>query len=76
MEAMKVQVRVFAGSRRVEVNAQDGFLKVYLTAPPLDGRANDALIEVLARHFAVRRSAISIIKGLKSRDKIISIETI
>lgn len=73
---MKVQVRVFAGSRRVEVNGQGEFLKVYLTAPPLDGRANDALIEVLARHFSVRRSAISIIKGLKSRDKIISIETI
>lgn len=76
VEIMKVRIRVVPGSRKNQVCVQDELLKVYLTAPPLDGRANEALIELLSRHFSVRRSAISIIKGLKSRDKIISIETI
>ncbi len=51
-----------------------GRIKVYLTAPPLDGRANDALIRFLASHFGVRHGAIEIIKGLKSRNKVIKIE--
>jgi len=47
--------------------------KVYLTAPPVEGKANRALIEFLADTLKVKRSQISIIKGLKSRDKIVKI---
>ena len=47
--------------------------KVYLTAPPVDGKANQALIKFLAKHYNVSKSSIEIIKGEKSRNKIIEI---
>ena len=56
------------------VKPEDHQLKVYLTAPPVDGKANDALTAVLAGYFAVHQRQVRIIKGLKSRLKTIMIE--
>jgi len=47
--------------------------KVYLTAPAVEGKANRALIEFLAEHFDVKKSQVRIIRGLKSRNKVIQI---
>lgn len=47
-------------------------LRVYVTAPPEDGRANDAAIKLLALHFNIPKSQIKILKGEKSRNKIIA----
>ncbi len=46
-------------------------LTVYLRAKPHDGEANDALIKILAKHFKVPKTTISIIRGAKSHSKII-----
>jgi uncharacterized protein (TIGR00251 family) len=46
---------------------------VRLAAPPVDGAANDALIEFLASAFAVRRSAVRILSGEKGRRKRVAI---
>ena len=51
-------------------------LKVALTAPPVDGRANDACIEFLSEVLSVPRSAITIISGQSSRNKIIRVRGI
>jgi len=48
-------------------------LKVWLTAPPVDNKANFLLLEVLAEHFNIKQRQISIISGVKSRDKQIKI---
>ena len=48
-------------------------LKVYLTAPAVEGRANKALIEVLADYWGVKKSQIEITKGLKIRHKTVMI---
>jgi uncharacterized protein (TIGR00251 family) len=53
-----------------------GQWKVYLTAPAVEGRANKALVEFLAGHFNVRKTQVSIIKGLHSRSKIVKIKGI
>ena len=50
--------------------------KIYLNAPAVDGKANKALIALLAEHFNVRKYQIEIIKGLKLRRKTINIEDI
>ncbi len=50
-------------------------LKVKVSQPPEDGKANKAVIELLAEYFKVRKNAISIITGESSRNKIIEIET-
>ncbi len=48
-------------------------LKLSLTSPPLDGRANEACIEFFAKLFRVPRSSVTIAAGEKSRTKVIRI---
>jgi uncharacterized protein (TIGR00251 family) len=48
-------------------------LKVSVTAPPADSRANDALIELLAKEWSVPKRDLAIVAGLKSRDKTVRI---
>lgn len=49
------------------------FLKVYLTAVPVDGKANKELIKLLAEELSISKSKISIIKGEKSKEKIMEV---
>lgn len=51
---------------------RDGF-KIKVTAPPIEGKANEALIQFLAREFGISSSCIEIIKGHRSREKTIKI---
>lgn len=55
---------------------RDGALAVSVQSPPIEGRANDALIEFLAKALDVPRRAISIIGGMSSRKKILLIQGI
>ncbi len=48
-------------------------LKIAVSAPPLDGRANDALVEFFAEVFSVPRSAVQVVTGERSRNKLIRI---
>jgi len=70
---MKVDIRVIPGAKRVSVKKKSGRLKVYLTARAIEGKANKALIKILADYFKVAKFQVEIIKGLKSKDKTISI---
>jgi len=74
---MRITVRVQpkASARKV-VSICDGGLKVYITAPPCGGQANRALIELLAEHLNVSRSSIKIVKGQKSKNKIIEVRQV
>ena len=49
-------------------------LKVKLTSPPVEGNANEELIEFLSETFKVRKSAVKILKGSSSRQKLVLIE--
>ena len=73
---MKLNIRVLPRSSKNEVVGQmrDGVLKIKLTAPPVEGKANEALIEILSEHFKVQKNKIKIVKGLTSRNKIVEIE--
>jgi len=70
---MKLDVKVVPQAKRNMIKTDQGALKVYLTAPAVDGKANKALITFLSDHYGVKRNQIEIIKGLKSRDKTINI---
>ncbi len=70
---MIIEIKVIPGAKKNLFKAQEGGVKVYLTAPPVDGKANEALVEFLAQHYGIRSSRIEIIKGLKSRNKVINI---
>lgn len=49
-------------------------LKVKLTASPVEGRANEQLIEVLSEAFNVKKTSIKILRGLTSKNKLVEIE--
>ena len=72
---MKIDLKVIPGARKNLWKEEAGQIKIYLTAPAVDGKANAALIDFCAEHFHVRKSQIAIIKGLKSRNKTINIST-
>jgi len=67
-------VRVHPGAKRNAITGvHDGALKISLTTPPTDGRANDALIAFLAERLGVPRARISLIAGATSRVKALRI---
>lgn len=51
----------------------DNSYEVNIDEIPVDGRANKRLLEILSEHFMVPKSRISIVRGPKSRDKVIEI---
>lgn len=67
-----IAVKTNAKKNAVEQTA-DGSLRVFVKAPPQEGRANEAVIEVLAAHFKVPKSRVAIVGGFKSKMKIINI---
>jgi hypothetical protein len=60
-------------SRNQIVGVEGGTLKIKLTAPPVEGAANAALIEFIAQWLGVRRSAVSIVSGNKTRNKLVRV---
>ena len=55
---------------------EDGTLKIRLTAPPVDGAANEALVAFLSRAFGVARSQVEILSGQTARQKVVRISGI
>ncbi len=68
---MIVEVRVKLGSKHPsQVRAElDGSLLIYVHEPPVDGKANQAVIASLAKHYKVSKSRIELIGGQKSKQK-------
>ena len=73
---MRLIVRVTprARQRRLE-QAADGTWRAMVPEPPEDGRANAALIELLAERFDVPKRALHIVRGHTSRQKIVEIDS-
>ena len=69
---LEVLVQPRASRTRV-VGEHDGRLKIQLAAPPVDGEANAALVEFLARALAVRRSDVAIGRGETGRRKTVHV---
>ena len=75
MTSTRLPLRVKASARRDEVVAiRDGVLFIRVTAPAVDGRANESMRRLVANRLGVPKSAITIIKGHRSRDKVIEID--
>jgi uncharacterized protein (TIGR00251 family) len=68
-------VRVRASARRDELaGRRDDVLLVRVTAPALDGRANRAVCRLLAKRLGVATSRVTIVRGERSRDKVLEVE--
>jgi uncharacterized protein (TIGR00251 family) len=65
-----IQIQAQPGAKRTEVAGLYGdCLKVRLASPPVDGKANECLIEFLAERLGVKRGQVTITRGLSSRRK-------
>jgi uncharacterized protein len=69
--AVRVQPRA---SRAKIVGMQGGMLKIALTSPPVDGAANKALCQLMAKELGVAKGRVTILRGEKSREKQILIQ--
>ena len=75
--ARTVQVKVKPSSRQAGVEEVDnGMLIARVKASPIDGKANKELVAVIARHFGVHKSRVSIKSGLSGRSKFVQIDEI
>ena len=71
---VRIRIRVQPRASRSEVaGVQGNDLKVRLTAPPVEGAANDALIRFLAESLDVPRSSLSLVSGHASRTKVVEL---
>jgi uncharacterized protein (TIGR00251 family) len=72
---LRLELRVQPGARERALAGwrADGSLKVKVTEPPEDGRANQAVIELLAECLGVRRAAVTVVRGASSRSKTVEV---
>lgn len=71
MVSVKVQPR---SSRNLISLTSENEIKVYLNAPPIDGAANLACIELLAKTLRIPKSNVSLTSGMKSRNKVFKLQ--
>lgn len=72
---VRFDVRVQPRASRSEiVGEQEGALRVRLAAPPVDGAANEALVELLADLFHVAKRDVRIVAGATSRRKVVEVD--
>jgi hypothetical protein len=74
-DSVLIAVRVKPRTARAEIaGARNGRLVVKVNAPPLEGRANDALRRLLANATGVARSRVEVVGGERGRDKLVRID--
>jgi uncharacterized protein (TIGR00251 family) len=71
--AMRITLKVHPRARRNLLAQTGGEYKLEVTAPPVDGAANDAVIEFFARALKLPRAQVRIVTGEKSRRKVVEI---
>ena len=70
---MKIQVKVKPSSKTEEVNQEGDSFIVKVKEPPKEGKANQAVIRLLAELFGVPQSQVRILRGFRSRNKVIEV---
>lgn len=67
---MRLTVKVVPKSKNNRLEKQfDGSYKAWVTSPPVNGKANQAVIKMLSRHFGCPKSDISVLRGQSHRKK-------
>lgn len=76
MRALKtLRIKVKPNARVAELaELDDGSWEARVKAPPVDGKANAALIALVAQHFGVRKAQVSIKSGASGRMKLVQIQ--
>jgi uncharacterized protein (TIGR00251 family) len=76
-KGLTFDIQVIPHASRAEmVGVQDGVLKIKVTAPPMEGAANEACIKLLASELGLKKSHMEISSGAKSRKKTVMVKDI
>lgn len=76
-DGASIHIHAQPGAKRTEVAGLHGdCIKLRLASPPVDGKANECLIEFLARRLGVKRSQLSITRGTSSRRKTVQVAAV
>jgi uncharacterized protein len=70
---VNIEVKVIAGARKRELRLEGSRLKAKLMAKPIQGKANEELIELIADTFGVKKREVQIVAGEKDTRKVLSI---
>lgn len=73
MGKVEIRLQPRAGRNKI-VGVRDSAAVVRVAAAPVDGRANDALCRLIAKRAGVPRSQVAIVRGERSRDKVVEVE--
>jgi len=75
MGRIKIRLQPRASSNEI-VGERDGSIVVRVTAPPVDGKANEALVKLVSKKLGIAKSKVKIVQGETSRDKILEMTDI
>lgn len=71
-----IQIRIVPNSSKNDIILENDFIKIKVTAQPIENKANKALIEFLSKTFKIPKTYIEILKGDTSKDKTIILKTL
>ena len=74
-EGIIVNLRISPNAKKNEIIKDGDIIKVKITALPIDGKANTALVEFFAKNFKIPKTSIEILKGETSKEKTILFKT-
>lgn len=74
-KGLLVKIKIVPNSSKNDLIIEDGFIKVKITAQPIENKANKALIEYLSKLFKLPKTSIEIVKGETSKEKTLFFST-
>ena len=74
-EGVLVNLKIVPNSSKNDIVLEDEFIKIKITAQPIEGKANKALIEFLSKKFKISKTNIEIVKGETTKEKTLFFRT-
>lgn len=74
-EGLLIKLKIVPNSSKNDIILEDEFIKVKITAQPIENKANKALIEFMSKTFKIPKTCIELVKGDTSKEKTIFIRT-
>jgi len=74
-DGILVNIKIVPNSSKNDIVLEDEFVKIKITAQPVEGKANKALIEFLSKKFKIPKTSIEIVKGETSKEKTLLFKT-
>ena len=74
-EGILITIKISLNAKKNEIIKEEGGVKIKITAQPVEGKANKALVEFLSKQFKVPKTSIEIVKGDTSKEKTVLFKT-